>query len=350
MKEVILIIPSYEPNEDFISLCEELWENDIETIIVDDGSDIEQYGWVFSEIERKCGFTVIRHAVNLGKGRALKNAFNFCLLNYPDIIGVITADSDGQHKISDICRCMDALKSTPDELILGCRDFSDENIPWKSKFGNELTKKICNYLCGIKLTDTQTGLRGIPKKFMELLLRTEGERFEYETNMLIVAKKSNVKIREIPIETIYESKENHKTHFNPIADSIKIYKIFAKLFLKYIISSFSSFVLDLCVFTIGVKLLSNCHVYILIATIIARIISGAYNYLINYKFVFSSDKKTISSLSRYVILAIIQMLSSAILVTGVKIVFPMISETVIKIFIDTMLFFVSYKIQQKYVY
>jgi len=351
MKDIILIIPAYEPDESFILLCKSFKDNNIETIIVDDGSETEKYGHIFSRIKNNYGFTVIKHAVNLGKGRALKDAFNYCLNSYPKMTGVITADSDGQHSIEDICRCMNALRENPDKLILGCRNFSEDYIPWKSKFGNQLTKKICKYLCGIEVTDTQTGLRGIPKSFLKVLLETEGERFEYETNMLITAVKGNFDFFEIPIRTIYESKDNHQTHFDPIIDSIKIYKIFGKIFLKYVISSFSSCVLDLCVFTILIKRLSyNAHAYVVIATIIARIFSGTYNYVINYKLVFNSNKKKLASSSRYLFLVIIQMLFSAILVTIGTYVFPLISATVIKIVIDTLLFFVSYKIQQKYVF
>ena len=121
-------------------------------------------------------------------------------------------------------------------------------IPFKSKYGNKITTFVVKLFCGMKISDTQTGLRAIPASFMSQILTTPGERFEYEMNMLIDSKYA-CPIIELPIQTIYESKDNHKTHFDPIRDSYRIYKIFGKMFLHYTISSLSSCVVDLLLFS-----------------------------------------------------------------------------------------------------
>jgi hypothetical protein len=82
---------------------------------------------------------------------------------------------------------VEALQASPEKLILGCRDFTEEQVPQKSKTGNRITRNFCKYLCRIQVTDTQTGLRAISKKFMEKLMLVPGERFEFELNMLIEA-------------------------------------------------------------------------------------------------------------------------------------------------------------------
>lgn len=126
---------------------------------------------------------------------------------------------------------MEELKNTPDSLILGVRSFKGKDIPWKSRIGNTLTRKVFSYITGIYISDTQTGLRGIPKTFIYELLDIPGERFEFETQMLIETV-GKYKIKEVEIETVYDSKTNHQTHFNPLLDSIKIYKIFLKSLLN----------------------------------------------------------------------------------------------------------------------
>ena len=269
----------------------------------------------------------------------------------PDAIGCITADSDGQHTPTDIKKCMEALEQRPNALILGCRDFSGEDVPTKSRFGNELTKKICSFLCGIKVSDTQTGLRGIPLEFMRELLSIKGERFEFETYMLIETK-GRYEIFEVEIETIYDSKENHKTHFNPILDSIRIYKIFAKILVKYIFSSLSSCVLDVVLFALFSQLLKGVSplFYATIATVIARVISATYNCLVNYKLVFNSKKNLSGAMLRYFTLAAIQMLLSATLVTVGIMLLGFIPDIIIKIIVDTILFFASYYFQNKYIF
>ena len=183
----------------------------------------------------------------------------------------MTADSDGQHNAIAIDSVKKALQSNPESLILGVRSFDGEGIPWKSVFGNKLTIKILSYVSGIKISDTQTGLRGIPKEFARKLLEVKGERFEFETEMLVESS-GKFPIIEVPIETIYDSEENHQTHFNPIVDSIKIYRVFGKIFLKYVFSSVSPCFFDLLLFVVFSHFFreKNYQFYIVIATVLDR--------------------------------------------------------------------------------
>ncbi len=347
-EQIPVIIPSYEPDSKLPALLQELSDGGFENIIiVDDGSG-EAYKSIFDEADSFSSVTLLHHAVNMGKGRALKTAFDYVLCRFPDAIGAITADSDGQHSPECIRACAEALIENPGALIMGCRSFDGDNVPARSQFGNKLTRRVMKYLVGVSVSDTQTGLRGISASFMKSLLTLKGERFEFETNMLMETKKQGIQIIEVPIKTIY-IEDNRTSHFNPIKDSIRIYMTFG----KFLFSSLSSSVLDLCLFSIFCALLKgrDLHMlnYITLSTVMARVLSAAYNYMINYKIVFESRGSLLKTLSRYVLLALCQMSLSALLV---NIIYPYIGgfETFVKIPVDIMLFFLSYVIQREFVY
>ncbi len=347
-KQIPVIIPSYEPDEKLIRLLEQLHADGfLNLVLVDDGSG-EEYQHFFEQAEKEFACDVLHHEGNKGKGRALKTAFAFVLQKIPDIPGCITADSDGQHSPECILACAEALLEHPDALIMGCRCFAQENVPVRSELGNKCTRVVMKYLTGVSVSDTQTGLRGIPTSFMKELLEVKGERFEFETNMLMETKVGKIPIVEVPIQTIY-IEDNKTSHFNPIKDSIRIYMIFG----KFLFSSLSSSVVDLAFFSLF------CHffrgrqwgsiTYIMVATVLARILSATYNYSVNYKVVFKSRGSLLTTLSRYVLLAVLQMSCSALLV---NMLYPLLggAEVLVKIPVDVLLFFLSFIIQREFVY
>lgn len=347
-REIPIVIPSYEPDEKLIGLLDKLQKAGFaHIVVVDDGSGAS-YEHFFREAEERFGCQVLRHAVNQGKGRALKTAFNYCLEKFPELPGVVTADSDGQHTPECILSCAKALAHHPDSLVLGCRCFEGEDVPARSEFGNKCTRVVMRYLTGITVSDTQTGLRGIPAPFMRQLLMVKGERFEFETNMLLETKSRRISIVEVPIRTVY-IEENKTSHFNPIRDSIKIYMIFG----KFLFSSLSSSVVDLALFSVFCYFFRQMEwgtvSYITVATVAARILSAFYNYTLNYKVVFQSEGSLKTTLSRYVLLAAVQMGLSAFLV---NLLYPLFggAEVLVKMPVDVLLFFLSFVIQREFVY
>lgn len=346
-----VIIPAYEPDEKLIELLDRIAAERMSPIVViDDGSVTETAVDVFTRVKSYENVTLLSHAVNLGKGRALKSAFNYCLKEYPEMIGCVTVDSDGQHQIGDMIKCMEALKENPESLILGCRNFDKENVPGKSRYGNKITCTVMKYLVGLSISDTQTGLRAIPKAFMEQLMNVKGERYEFETNMLLETKSLNIPIIEVPISTIYIN-DNATSHFNPLKDSVRIYAMFG----KFIFSSLSSSVIDLALFSLFCVLLKDTMTghglitYITVSTFAARILSATYNFIINYRVVFKSEGAIARTLLKYVILALIQMTLSA---TFVNLLYSLLggAEVVIKILVDIILFLLSYFVQREIVY
>ena len=185
--EIIAIIPVLNPQGILIDIVDNLIQSDFKHIIVVDDGSTENVE-IFSTLRDRNGVVVLKHPVNLGKGRALKTAFIYTLNHFSEYRGVITIDADGQHKGTDIQKCADGFKSKclDNRIILGCRQFKDaDRIPLRSRFGNFCTKYVLRYLCNIRVSDSQTGLRGIPMRMLLELVKVLGEGYEYETNMLL---------------------------------------------------------------------------------------------------------------------------------------------------------------------
>ena len=270
-KKVTIVLPSLNPDEKLNKVVDGLLSAGFEDIVlVNDGSD-EAHLEPFRQAAAHKEVTLLTHEVNKGKGRALKTAFSYVVDNRKQTAGVITVDGDNQHTVKDIRACAEKMLECKDKVILGCRDFTQDNVPWKSRVGNVSTSLVFRLFCGIKISDTQTGLRAIPYQYLPLMCEVEGERFEYETQMLFAIKKNHIGMEEVKIETVY-LEDNASTHFDPIKDSLKIYKII----FKFMISSGTSFLIDygiysLLVFLIGGNFSRGLRLFI--ATFVARAVS-----------------------------------------------------------------------------
>lgn len=358
MKNVAILIPTLNPDQRLVNYVRDLISNGFNKIlIVNDGSSSEKRA-IFEELLSlttvNTDVTIFEHAINLGKGRALKNGFNYYLSNikdkYIDCCGVITVDSDGQHHISDVIKLKEAIVGEGGKkLILGCRNFDFDFVPPKSKFGNKLTRKIFKFCFGTDIADTQTGLRGFSNLLLPDLLELYGERFEYETNVLIECVKEKIAIEQITIQTIYEN-GNEGTHFNPILDSIKIYRLILKRFITYILSSLSAAIIDCILFKMLFILLpfsENINIYM--ATFGARIVSSFYNYKVNKNIVFKDNSNGKLTLVKYYGLCVLTMAVSGIAVSGI---YSLIGrfELLIKCIVDVGLFLINYQVQQKFIF
>lgn len=347
-EEIGIIIPALNPDEKLIHFVEGLWEHGFTSIIlVDDGSEIVNRKY-FKEVKERFGCKIIRHVKNFGKGMALKSAFNFVLSERTDLKGIVTVDCDGQHSLEDTITCAKLTLENPACLILGCRQFHDKSIPLRSRFGNNFTRLTIKLLCGINVSDTQTGLRGMSCELLrEYFAATKGERFEYEMNMLIEAKESGIPIKEFPIQTIY-LENNESSHFNPLIDSIRIYKVF----LKFSLSSLSSFFIDMCIFYLYTKCMRGHLPELMVlysGHFLAKILSSIYNFTMNKKKVFKNQSKTVPVLIRYYTLWFCQTLLSAVLLVKV---FSLLrfSVTILRMIVETCIYFISFQIQREWVF
>jgi glycosyltransferase involved in cell wall biosynthesis len=232
----VIVIPAYQPTTALAHLVADLSANAARPIVVvDDGSSAECQP-VFARVAACPNVVVIRHAVNLGKGQALKTAFNHFLLHAPtDAVGVVTADADGQHLAADVRRVVGRLEQSPSTLVLGSRTFAGR-VPLRSRLGNVLTRGVFRLLIGRAITDTQTGLRGIPRAFLEELVRLGAGYYEFELEMLVRAAERRLPVEEMPIETVYGGAG--QSHFNPLRDSLRIYSVFLRFAARRILRLF----------------------------------------------------------------------------------------------------------------
>lgn len=340
--QVMIIIPAYNPDEKLVTLVSDLNKKGFENIIcVNDGSSSSG---IFREISDRC--TVLEHDRNYGKGHALKTAFWYIQEKCEAIQYCITVDADGQHDIPSIMKCLEAVPADDKEsfLLLGSREIREtegQKIPLRSRFGNAVTRLVTQVLCGFHISDTQTGLRVCSADLLPMLLKVEGERYEYEMNMLFDMKKAGIRLMEVPIETIYED-GNKSSHFHPIRDSIRIYYTI----IKYLLVSIFSVLIDYGLFML---LMYTVH-GVWIATYGARLCSSVVNFVLNRSFVFRAEKK---HLVRQIVLYYIQVVViaglSAACVAGLKMLVP---EHVLlcKIVVDTLLFLLNYFLQKKFIF
>ncbi len=358
-QECCVLIPSLSPDERLPAYVKELLTADFGLIlVVDDGSSAE-YQKFFDEIAGWERCHVLHHEVNRGKGAALRTGFAY-LKEHTRLRGMITADSDGQHTVPDTLKLAAEL-SDKEEILLGSRDFSksNPNVPPKSRFGNRLTSGVFRVLYGQWLPDTQTGLRAFPRSLTNFMLSVSGDRFEYEMNMLIQASSQKIPMRAITIETIYHE-ENKGTHFHPIRDSWRIYKLLLGSFFRYSAASIISFLVDYAVLSLmmfwvfkdepDITLLGIPFSFkALVATPIARLCSAPVNFLLNKNFVFQTNAP--GAVGRYIILAVCS-LAVTTLVFGFldHFVHADFLHILLKIVIDVAMYVINYRIQKAWVF
>ena len=287
---ITVLIPALNPAESMLDVVVALAASDKIThiILVDDGSS-EAHQSVFQSAATRPKVTLLRHAVNLGKGAALRTGMNQFLCHDEAGSVLVTADADGQHLPEDILAVGDKAEASRGDLVLGARAFSG-NVPLRSRFGNDLTRRIFRFLVGPKVTDTQTGLRAIPRALMPKLLRAKASGYEFELQMLIMAAQAKINITAVPIQTVYID-ENASSHFNPLKDSMRIYFVFIRFLSTSLMASVVDFILFAIVFGLTHSLGWGIG--------IARLFSGTLNFALNKGFVFHSRSSLVWSITKF---------------------------------------------------
>lgn len=349
MENIGILIPAYNPDEQFLKVMHEIM-NDSElsqtVVVVNDGSN-EDHEYIFNELVALYGtkVTLLNHAENSGKGAALKTGLAYFQESLPEIQGVATLDADGQHAIPDVRRSIDAF--TGENLVLGVRQF-DPDVPLRSRFGNILTSWLFSTFTGHGVSDTQTGLRVIPKKYFAPLLAFPENHFEFEFKMLLDSQEYGVEMTEVPIETIYLN-DNAGSNFRVVQDSLSIYA----QFFKFAASSISSFLVDLGIYTVLMMIFgTQTREHILIAVIVARILSSLMNYSVNRRLVFNKAGK--HTFLKYFTLAAVQMYLAGELTYLIAQAFAgsetTLTAVIAKIVADSLLFIVSYQVQKRLIF
>ena len=359
-EQAVILIPSLEPDGRLPAYIRELREKGFgKIVVVDDGSG-EAYQPIFQEVSGVEGAVVLRHEVNQGKGVALKTGYRYIQENLTDITGVITADADGQQTVKDCIRLAEQLGKGERALYLGSRDLKQENVPPKSRFGNNLTSIIFKLLYGQYLPDTQTGLRAFRKEELPFMTEVEGKRYEYEMKVLIACCRAGIQMIPVTIETIYEN-GNEGTHFHPVRDSIRIYRVILGSFIRFVWSSLTCFLVDQLLFNLFKSWLFpllgiNLHLAlplgvridnISLANYTARLFSAVLNFRLNKDVVFKVRGVKGAGL-RYAVVAIGIIILSTLGIKGLVMIG--MAPWLAKMIVDTVLYFASYRFQERWVF
>ena len=351
----VILIPSLEPDDRLPAYLGQLRERGFERmVVVDDGSS-EEAQPLFDRMAQMEGVTVLHHDVNHGKGVALKTGYAWIRDNLPDISGVITADADGQHTVEDCWRLAEALAEGKRALYLGSRDFTLPIVPARSRKGNKITSAVFWALYGQYLPDTQTGLRAFRREELPFMIGVAGERYEYEMNVLIACARASIPMIPLTIETVYEN-DNAGSHFHPVRDSIRIYKVILGNFVKFMGASIASFLIDQGVFALmEFVVLSRVNWALAsiqgLSTLVARLVSAPCNFLMNRSFVFRFKQNTAVTALKYAALAISLLVLSWLGVALLGVLgMPKFLDNLSKLIIDTLLYFLSYRVQNKWIF
>ena len=334
-QRLIVIIPAYQPDEKLVRLVEELRANtDYSIIIVNDGSDADRAP-LFEALKAQA--TVLHHAENRGKGAALKTALRHVQEHFDRSEGVVTVDADGQHLVADIVRVSEDWAAHPEALVLGSRRFTGR-VPFKSRAGNAITRCVFHVSTGVKVFDTQTGLRAFSARRIPMMLEMRGDRYEYEINVLLYATRHRVPIREVWIEPVYID-DNASSHFHPVRDAWRIYK----MILLFVASSLASFLIDVLAFRLLRILFPGWGM--LFAEVTARVVSSLCNYFINRELVFEGKNR--SSIVRYYLLAVGILAADYGILSLLTLLLP---ELWAKVLASMLLYPVSFYMQRRFVF
>lgn len=335
------LIPSYEPDGVLITLAAALKEAGFSVLIVDDGSG-ERYSGIFADAAAYG--TLLSYMPNQGKGHALKTGLRWLSEHAAAGSVIVTLDSDGQHTVADTAKVAALAAAHPNALTLGVRSFG-AGTPARSRFGNTVTRWVYRLASGVKVSDTQTGLRAFGTELLPFLLGIEGERYEYEMNMLLDAPRCGVPIQEQGIETIYHD-NNSGSHFHTFRDSFRVYG----RILKFAASSLAGFAIDYSLYGILTTVLAGLgSAAVPVANVSARVVSAACNFTINKRLVFRNRDSVWRTGAQYFLLA------AAILVMNTAVVTLLVNALganrfAAKLLTEILFFFFSYMAQGRWVF
>ncbi len=291
-----VLVPAYRPGPALLQTLADLraarpgWH----LLVVDDGSG-EAYADRFA-LALAAGAEVLALPVNRGKGAALKAGFAHLAATRPGS-PVVCADADGQHALDDVVAVGERLLADPAarRIVLGSRTL-DGRVPLRSRIGNTVTRWLFAAATRTRLTDTQTGLRGLPAGVLAWACAVPGERYEYELQVLLRAARAGIALEEVPIATIYLD-DNASSHFRPVVDSLRVYLPL----LAFLCSSLAAFVID----TAALLALQALTGDLLVSVVGARLTSAGINFAVNRSLVFDGGRgvRTRTAAWRYAALA-----------------------------------------------
>jgi glycosyltransferase involved in cell wall biosynthesis len=209
------VIPAYQDEKHIGDIVRQTRERLDHVIVIDDGSSDQT-----AQRAREAGAEVIVHDENRGKGEALKTGLGHLLDR--EVTWVSLLDSDGQHLPEEIDRFMAAAAAaTRPSFFIGNRMNDLAGMPFVRRIVNRYMSRRISRVCGQEIPDTQCGFRMLDRQLIPELLGG-GHRFDYETEVLIIAGRKGYRIESVPITTVYTDQVS-KIH--PLRDAIRFFKM-----------------------------------------------------------------------------------------------------------------------------
>ena len=213
--QACVLIPTYNNDTSLAQVISDVAFFTRDIIVVNDGST-DNTAAVLAEFPF---LQVLTHAVNKGKGLALRDGFAYAIRQGYHY--AISIDSDGQHFAKDLHKFLDKLEESPDAIIIGARNMDQASVPGKSSFGHKFSNFWFKVETGIVAPDTQSGYRLYPlllQKPIHFITR----KFEFEIEVLVRAAWKGIKIESVPVTVYYAPKETRVSHFRPFKDFTRI--------------------------------------------------------------------------------------------------------------------------------
>ena len=209
------IIPAYREERHISDVVRRTRQQLDHVVVIDDGSSDNT-----ARCARDAGAEVIVHSQNRGKGEAIKTGLRHWLDR--QFIHVIILDSDGQHLPEEIDRFIAAAAQAEDHsFFLGNRMNNLTGMPFVRRVVNRYMSNRISRICRQEIPDTQCGFRMLDRQLIPELLEG-GNRFDYETEMLIIASRQGYRIESVPIATVYS---DEVSKIRPARDTIRFFKL-----------------------------------------------------------------------------------------------------------------------------
>ncbi len=209
-----VIIPTYNNEKTLAKVLDKTLEFTPNIIVINDGST-DSTSEILSDYQP---ITILNQSKNRGKGMALRLGFKEALKQGFDY--AVTIDSDGQHFPEDIPVFLNEIEKNGEALLIGDRNMEQEGIPGKSSFGNRISSFWYWFETGIRLKDTQSGLRLYPIKRMKNF-KYFTRKFEFEIEVIVKAAWAGIPVKNVPIRVLYDESER-VSHFRPFKDFTRI--------------------------------------------------------------------------------------------------------------------------------
>jgi len=209
------VIPAYQDEKHIGDIVRRTRDQLDHVLVIDDGSSDQT-----AQRAREAGAEVIVHSENRGKGEAIKTGLGHWVDQ--EVTWVTLLDSDGQHLPEEIDHFLSAARSaTRPTFFIGNRMNNLAGMPFIRRVVNRYMSRRISWVCGQTVPDTQCGYRMLNRHLIPELLGG-GHRFDYETEVLIIASRKGYRIESVPITTVYTDQVS-KIH--PMRDAIRFFKL-----------------------------------------------------------------------------------------------------------------------------